>query len=243
MTIHLERGEQIATITIDRTHRRNALDLASLEDLHAAVVRCVADGTRAIVLTGADGHFCAGADLTELEDVSFTTRLAQVLAHLAAVPVTTVAAIEGSCMGLGMQLALACDVRVVGASARFAVPVARLGLMVDHWTLTRLARLWGEGTARHLVLTGAVLDADDAWRLGFASQQGSLADAQALAARAARLAPLTQAGSKLGFDAQMHDPEAVGRYEAAFARAWASDDLTEGRRAFAERREPSFRGR
>ena len=95
MTIHLERGEQIATITIDRTHRRNALDLASLEDLHAAVVRCVADGTRAIVLTGADGHFCAGADLTELEDVSFTTRLAQVLAHLAAVPVTTVAAIEG----------------------------------------------------------------------------------------------------------------------------------------------------
>ena len=195
------------------------------------------------MLTGADGHFCAGADLTELEDVSFTTRLAQVLAHLAAVPVTTVAAIEGSCMGLGMQLALACDVRVAGASARFAVPVARLGLMVDHWTLTRLARLWGEGTARHLVLTGAVLDADDAWRLGFASQQGSLADAQALAARAARLAPLTQAGSKLGFDAQMHDPEAVGRYEAAFARAWASDDLTEGRRAFAERREPIFRGR
>ena len=89
----------------------------------------------------------------------------------------------------------------------------------------------------------AVDSADDAWRLGFASQQGSLADAQALAARAGALAPLTQAGSKLGFDAQMHDPEAVGRYEAAFARAWASDDLTEGRRAFAERREPSFRGR
>ena len=62
MTIHLERGEQIATITIDRTHRRNALDLASLEDLHAAVVRCVSDGARAIVLTGADGHFCAGAE-------------------------------------------------------------------------------------------------------------------------------------------------------------------------------------
>ena len=202
----------------------------------------MAGGARALVVTGSQGHFCAGADLTELEDVSFTTRLAQVLAHLAAVPVTTVAAIEGSCMGLGMQLALACDVRVVAATARFAVPVARLGLMVDHWTLERLSRFWGEGAARHMVLTGTVLDADDAWRLGFAQQRGTLADAQALAGRATALAPLTQAGSKVGFDAHHDDPVEVARYQAAFARAWASEDLGEGRLAFAERREPSFRG-
>lgn len=242
MPIHSQRDGDVATVTIDRQQRRNALNLEALEELHAAVAVALAQGARAVVLTGAGGHFCSGADLTELEDVSFTQRLAEVLEHLAAAPVTTVAAIEGSCMGLGMQLALACDVRVVADDARFAVPVARLGLMVDHWTIDRLARFWGEGAARHLVLTAAVLDADDAWRLGFAQARGGLDDAVALAARTARLAPLTQAGSKTGFDAHHDNHAEVARYEAAFARAWRSDDLAEGRAAFSERREPRFGG-
>jgi enoyl-CoA hydratase len=240
--VHASLADQVAVVTVDRPERRNALNLEALEELHAAVVEAVDAGARALVITGAGGHFCAGADLTELEDVGFTQRLAEVLRHLAAVPVTTVAAVEGSCMGLGMQLALACDVRVVADTARFAVPVAKLGLMVDHWTLDRLARLWGEGAARHLTLTAAVLDADDAWRLGFAQERGGLDDALALAGRAAHLAPLTQAGTKQGLGVAPSDDDAVSRYEAAFARAWASDDLTEGRAAFTERREPRFRG-
>ena len=243
MPIHLHVADRVTTVTIDRTHRRNALDLDALDALERTIAGALDDGARALVVTGADGHFCAGADLTELEDVSFTSRLAEVLAHLAAAPVTTVAAVDGSCMGLGMQLAVACDVRVVGPSARFAVPVARLGLMVDHWTVDRVARFWGEGAARHLLLTGAVLDSDDAWRLGFAQERGGLADAQAVAARAAALAPLTQQGSKIGFDTHHDNHAEVARYDAAFARAWASDDLVEGRSAFAERREPTFRGR
>ena len=242
MPVHTSTTDQVALLTIDRPERRNALDLETLEALHAAVSDAVGSGARALVLTGAAGHFCAGADLTELEDVSFTQRLAEVLEHLAAVPVVTVAAVEGACMGLGMQLALACDVRVVADSARFAVPVAKLGLMVDHWTLDRLARCWGEGAARHMVLTAAVLDADDARRLGFAQQLGGLEDARRLAARAARLAPLTQAGSKVGFDTHHDNGPEVARYEAAFARAWSSEDLLEGRAAFAGRRDPSFRG-
>lgn len=242
MPVHASLADQVALLTIDRPERRNALNLEALEELHAAVVEGVDAGARAVVLTGAAGHFCAGADLTELEDVSFTQRLGEVLRHLAALPVTTVAAVEGSCMGLGMQLALACDVRVVGPQARFAVPVARLGLMVDHWTLERLARVWGEGAARAMVLTAAVLDADDAHRLGFAQALGDTEVALEVARRAARLAPLTQAGSKIGFDTHPEDHAEVGRYEAAFARAWASEDLAEGRLAFTERREPRFRG-
>jgi enoyl-CoA hydratase len=240
--IHLELTDRVATVTIDRTHRRNALGLEALDDLHAAVVAATQRSARAVVLTGAGGHFCAGADLTELEDVSFTSRLAEVLEHLAGLPLPTVAAIDGSCMGLGMQLAIACDVRVVGPTARFSVPVAKLGLMVDHWTLDRISRLWGEGAARLMVLTGAVLDTDDAWRLGFAQVLGDLTDAQALAGRAVTLAPLSQAGSKVGFDAHHDNDAEVARYEAAFARAWASQDLAEGRRAFAERRTPAFQG-
>ena len=242
MPIHLELTDRVATVTIDRTHRRNALGLEALEELDDAVATAADQGARAVVLTGADGHFCAGADLTELEDVSFTSRLAEVLEHLAGLPLPTIAAIDGSCMGLGVQLAIACDVRVVGPSARFAVPVAKLGLMVDHWTLDRITRLWGEGAARLMVLTGAVLDTDDAWRLGFAQVLGDLADAQALARRAVTLAPLSQAGSKIGFDARHDNDAEVARYEAAFSRAWASHDLAEGRRAFADRRPPAFQG-
>ena len=156
-----ETTDAVTTLTIDRTHRRNALDLTTLEELDAGVRAAVDGDARAIVLTGAGGHFCAGADLTELEDVSFTERLAEVLTHLAGVPITTVAAISGSCMGLGMQLALACDLRVVEDGARFAVPVAKLGLMVNQWTLDRVARFWGEGAARLMVLTASVLDAED----------------------------------------------------------------------------------
>ncbi len=238
--IHSQSHGAVQVLTIDRTHRRNALDHVALEELHAAVTSAVDSGARAIVLTGAEGHFCAGADLTELEDVSFTRRLAQVLVHLATVPVTTIAAVSGSCMGLGMQLALACDVRVVADDARFAVPVAKLGLMVDRWTVDRLVCHWGEGAARHMVLTAAVLDADDAYRYGFTQERGELGTAVELARRAEGLAPLTQVGSKLGLEpAPVADPA----YDEAFARAWASQDLAEGQRAFRERRSPVFEGR
>ncbi|KRE37868.1 enoyl-CoA hydratase [Janibacter sp. Soil728] len=240
MPILSETNDAVTVVTIDRTHRRNALDLTALEELHAAVVAAVESGSRAVVLTGAEGHFCAGADLTELEDVSFTERLAEVLHHLAALPITTIAAISGSCMGLGMQLAVACDLRVVDVPARFAVPVSKLGLMVDKWTLDRVARFWGEGAARHMVLTAAVLTDDDAWRLGFAQERGDLAVALDLARRAVPLAPLSQSGSKLGMGAV---PAADAAYSAAFARAWASEDLAEGQRAFTERRAPQFVGR
>jgi enoyl-CoA hydratase len=145
-------------------------------------------------------------------------------------------------MGLGVQLALACDVRLATPDARFAVPVAKLGLMVDHWTLGRLAATFGPGAARHLVLTAEVLDTDAAFRLGFVHQVGDLADATALAARVVTLAPLSLAGSKLGLNL-LEQPPHDSSYEVAFGRAWASEDLAEGRAAFAERRPPEFHGR
>ncbi len=241
--VRTELVDAVATVTIDRQQRRNALNLDALNALDDAVLTAVEAGARAVVLTGAGGHFCAGADLTELEDVAFTERLAEVLRMIASLPVTTVAAIEGSCMGLGMQLAVACDLRVVADSARFAVPVARLGLMVDHWTLDRVARFWGEGAARLMVLTAAVLTSDDAWRLGFAQVRGDLGVAHTLAAAAVPLAPLSQSGSKIGFDAHVDNEDQARRYREAFHAAWASEDLAEGQRAFHERRSPLFHAR
>ncbi len=173
--------DRVATIAIDRPARRNALDHDTVVALDEALTAALTAGARAVVVTGTDGHFCAGADLTELEDIAFTRRLRTMLDTLAEAPVVTVAAVSGACMGLGMQLALACDLRVATDDAYFGVPVAKLGLMVDHWTLQRLATTFGAGAARHMTLTAAILDSDDAWRLGFIQQRGDLVAAQALA--------------------------------------------------------------
>jgi len=244
-------------ITIDRPERRNALNHAALEELDSALDEVVRDEPRSVVVWGAADHFCSGADLGELEDMSFTRTLRGVLDRLAGLEVPTIAAISGSCMGLGVQLSLACDVRLATPDARFAVPVARLGLMVDHWTIVRLASVFGASTARALVLTADVLTAERAHGLGavhrlvepdpeYGPGGTVLAAAQLLAGQVGELAPLSLAGSKLGLDLVLADgPEGDpgGRYAAAFERAWASEDLVEGRQAFTERRPAVFRGR
>jgi enoyl-CoA hydratase len=239
--IHLDAADGVATLTIDRQDRRNALNLEAVELLDERLDEVLAAEARVLVLQGAGGHFCAGADLKELEDLHFTTRLRTMLDRLAELPIPVLAAVEGSCMGLGMQLALACDVRVVAADAKLAVPVARLGLMVDHWTLRRLSAALGWGAARQLVLFADVISGDDAYRLGFAQFQGGPPEAAALAARVTKLAPLALSGSKLGLNL-LEDHAPVGEYQAAFERAWASADLAEGRAAFNEGRPPTFSG-
>ncbi|MBS1837378.1 MAG: enoyl-CoA hydratase/isomerase family protein [Actinobacteria bacterium] len=244
----------VAWIRISRPDRRNALNQRGVDELHEAVRRAGEAECRALVVTGDADHFCAGADLTELEDPAFTRSLRVVLDDLAAVPFPTIAAISGACMGLGTQIALSCDLRLATADARFAVPVAKLGLMVDHWTLERLAMLAGHSTARWMLLTAAPVTAAEAHRVGLVhrivdadASPGAAVQAAAgeLAAGIARLAPLSLSGSKLGLDLLQRPADALdvaGRYSEAFAAAWASDDLVEGRRAFGERRAPEFRG-
>lgn len=246
----------VGRLTISRPERRNALNHAALDELHDGVRRATAEGVRAVVLTGAADQFCSGADLKELEDQAFTRALRLVLDDLAALPVPTIAAISGACMGLGMQLALACDLRLATDDARFAVPVAKLGLMVDHWTVQRLALLAGHSTARWMVLTARPVTAERAHAVGLVHElvptgddgpgAAVAAEAGELAGQIAQLAPLSLSGTKLGLDllergAAAIDPE--GRYVAAFDAAWASDDLVEGRSAFDQRRPARFEGR
>ena len=239
--IRCEITDGVAVVTIDRTARRNALNLAALVQIDEVVASAVAAGVAAIVFRGEGGHFCAGADLKELEDQGFDVRLRQMLDHVANVPVPTIAAISGACMGLGMQLALACDIRVATDYAYFGIPAGKLGLVVNHWTLQRLALNLGFGAARLMVLTAETFTSDDAWRLGFTQVQGDLDAALELARRSTDLAPLSLLGSKIGLnlvERALDEPE----FNAAFERAWNSADLTEGRLAFAERRSPVFKG-
>lgn len=241
--IHLEDRGHVALLTIDRTERRNALDHEALEQLLEAHAQ--ASGARVVVLTGAGGHFCAGADLTGVEDTGFTDLLRRVLAALRDDPRPVIAAVDGAALGAGTQLAVACDLRVATHGARFGVPAARLGLMVDHWTIQRLSLLAGAGPTRAMLLGAETYSGEDAERLGFVQRLGDLEAALGWADEIAALAPLTLAGSKLALN-RLEMP--VGRGDdadvaEAWERAWGSDDLQEGMAAFRERRRPVFHGR
>jgi enoyl-CoA hydratase len=240
--IHVEPRGPVVTVTIDRPERRNALDHAAVDDLIAAVDG-LGDGTRVLVLTGAGGHFCAGADLSGVEDEGFQPRLQALLARLRTARYVTIAAADGAALGAGTQLAVACDLRVATPRAQFGIPAAKLGLAVDAGTARRVALLAGQGAARAMLLAADVLGGQDAHRLGLVQRLGGLDDALAWAEEVAALAPLTIQAHKAALEAL--DPVAAPgpEVEASIARAWASDDLREGLAAFRERRRPAFQGR
>jgi enoyl-CoA hydratase len=240
--ISVEERNLVTLVTLDRQERRNAVDGPTLRDLKDALDGAVARGARVLVLTGAGGHFSAGADLKALEDERFAVALRGVLDGLAEAPLCTLAAVEGAALGAGTQLAIACDLRVATPTARFGVPAARLGLMVDAPTVQRLAALVGGSVARAVLLAAEVLDGEAAHRVGLVSRLGDLAAALAWADEIAGLAPLTVAGHKLALERLTPRLPPDAEVTAAFRRAWASADLVEGRAAFAERRSPDFRG-
>jgi enoyl-CoA hydratase len=241
--IHFEQRDGVALITIDRPERRNAVDREALSGLKRAIDDAASNpATRVLVLTGAHGHFCAGADLTGLEDESFALLLREVLQGLHDAAFPTIAAVDGAALGAGTQLAVACDLRVATPSARFGIPAAKLGLMVDHWTVQRVALLAGQGPARAMLLAAEVLTGDDAVRLGLVQRAGTTDDALQWAQEIAALAPLTIQGHKIALNRLEPDLGADPAVTAAFTRAWASADLREGLAAFHERRSPAFRG-
>jgi len=234
--IHAERRGQVALLTIDRTERRNALDIDTVRHLTDAVHE--ASDARGLVLTGAGGHFCAGADLGGVEGEHFVDALRNLLLALTSTAQPVLAAVDGAALGAGTQLAVACDLRVATPAARFGIPAAKLGLMVDHWSVQRLTSLAGEGPARAMLLAAEVLSGEDAHRLGLVQRIGDLEGALDWAQEIAALAPLSIAGHKLALNGAPKE-----EFEAAFERAWSSDDLAEGMAAFRERREPEFRAR
>jgi len=245
--IHVDQRGPVTLLTIDRQERRNAIDHEALEQLLAGLASAHAEGSRVLVLTGAGRHFCAGADLTTVEDGAFLDLLHELLDGIRTAAIPSIAAIDGAALGLGSQLAVACDLRVSTPTATFGVPAAKLGLMTDQWTMRRLAGFVGQGPARAMCLAGETFSGADVHRMGFVQRLAEadqlLDDTMAWAATIATLAPLTIAGFKIGLNEAEGLDDWTPTYRAAFEAAWSSDDLQEGLRAFAERRPPEFEGR
>jgi enoyl-CoA hydratase len=262
-----EPADHVAVATIDRPERRNALDADLCEALreHLAARR----GLRAVVVTGARRVFCAGADLArravdtadgpgdgELHGGlrhgggdSFRPAFERLLEAVVEHPAPVLAAVDGPALGAGMQLAVACDLRVVGPEARFAIPAARLGVLLSPANVRRLALLVGHGAARDLLLTGRSVSREEAAGLGLVQRAADDAAAGALelAREIAGLAPLSVQGHKralnLVLDGAALPDAAAAEIRALEARTFASDDLQEGLAAFADKRAPRFRGR
>jgi enoyl-CoA hydratase len=194
-----------------------------------------------VVLTGAGGHFCAGADLGGVDDAVFVAALTRTLVLLRDPAYVTIAAVDGVALGAGTQFAGSCDLRVATPAARFGVPAAKLGLAVDHETVRRLAAFAGEGTARAMLLAAEEITGEAAHRTGLVQRLGTEADAIEWGLHIAGLAPLTIAAHKLGLE-RLADHADDPDYAKARERAWQSADLAEGLAAFRERRRADFRG-
>jgi enoyl-CoA hydratase len=252
--IHFEERGLVGVATIDRQERRNALNHEMCDELRRALRE--SNDLRAIVITGAGTAFCSGADLVtrfEAEGDSatdtFRPAFEDVLDAIVAYPSPVIAAVNGPAVGAGMQLAVACDVRVAALGARFSIPGGRLGIHLSARNIWRLTQLVGQGAARDFLLAGRMVDAEEAQHLGLVQyvEHDALASALALAGEIAASAPLTIRGHKraLNLVAEEQWLGEAARIEIAAreAEAFASKDLQEGLAAFAEKRTPDFRGK
>lgn len=240
--INVSVAERVGLLELDRPDRRNALDVAQCRRIVDAMDGLLDGGARAVVVTGSGSSFCSGADFGEVYTDGFRDALHAALRAVTGAPVPVIAAVNGPAIGAGTQLAIACDLRIAAPTAVFGIPTARIGLAVDPWTVRRLARLGGGGTARSILLACEQIGVELALARGLVDRTGDRADALEWAEEVAALAPLTLRYNKLALDrADLGDDDPA--LTAAFEACWTSADLEEGRQARTEKRAPVFHGR
>ena len=257
--LRVVREGALARVLIDNAAKRNAFDLAMWRELPELIGGLDADaGVRVIILSGAPGlPFCSGADISEFSTVrasaeggrDYEAANEAAFDALARSPKPVIAAIRGFCIGGGMGLAAACDLRVAAEGTQFAIPAARLGLGYPPAAMAYTVAAVGAQAARDLFFTARRIDATEAMALGFLARlvpPGALDDEVTALARAiADNAPLTIAAAKAAIARAAGLPAAVGAGEAEriAAASFDSADYAEGRQAFLEKRAPRFLGR
>lgn len=248
-------ADRIATITVNRPDKLNALNDAVMLELGRAADEALKDSSAgAIIVTGAGRAFVAGADIAELraksaEQMHELARRGQgVFRKFETSPKPVIAAVNGFALGGGCELALACHVRIASEQAKFGQPEVKLGIIPGYGGTQRLARIAGKGRALQLLLTGEIVDAAEAFRIGLANQ----VVAHAMLIEAARgMAHAMMANGPLALaacidvvnrGADMPLDDACALEAKVFSELAATEDMREGTSAFLEKRVPAFRG-
>ena len=254
----------VLRLTISNPAKRNALDHPILDAISATLGEFSGVGgspshARCLIVTGAHGMFSAGYDIGEIPDEEFEERAERLVAHpftlaidaLQAFPYPTLAALPGHTIGGGLELALSCDLRVAQADIKLGMPPAKLGLVYSHTGLRRFIDAIGAARTRELFLLGNYIDAHTALAWGLVNRVTAAHELEAttleLARELAGNAPLSQTDNKRVIAALLHaQGELPADIEAELMElrraSFASQDMREGMRAFAERRAPRWRG-
>ena len=257
MAVEVTREGAVAVVTVNRPEALNALNSETNEGLLAAVRELsVDDAVRAVVLTGGGGKsFVAGADIAQMSTLTaeqarqFSALGQSVMSGIEAAPQPWVAAVNGFALGGGCELALACDIRLASENAKFGQPEINLGITPGFGGTQRLPRNVGEGWAKYLVLSGRIIRADEALRIGLVQavfpKDELMTQAMKLAEELAGKSPLAMRYCKAAVNAAADTDIATGQgiERDLFALAFASEDQTEGMAAFLEKRAPEFGGR
>ena len=252
----IERHESVEIWTLDGEARRNSITRAMLAELRSNLARAAGDrALRCVVVTGAgDKAFCAGADLKERARMSgddvhaFHEGLRAALRAIEEAPQPFVAALNGAALGGGLELALACDLRVASDAAQMGLPEVSLGIIPGGGGTQRLPRLVGLARAKDLVLTGRRISAAEALAMGLVSlvapPQRLREESLRVAREIARNAPVSLRQAKRALDGGLHLPidEALDLENRMYQDCLKTRDRLEALRAFAEKRPPVFEG-
>ncbi len=238
---------QAGVITLNRPAKRNALTVPMWQLITAACHKLADDRrVRSVLLTGTGASFCAGADISALsmDDAVLKAVAAEAESALRGLGVPTVALIQGHCWGGGVQLAVACDLRIGTDDATFAVPPSRLGVVYPAASLQAMVALVGPAVAKRLVYSGDPIDAATAARVGLIDEvvtpHALLAAGQAMVASFEGRSLLSQAAAKAMINAAVEGGDLQARY-AEFIERWAaSEDGREGPAAFLAKRVPVY---
>ncbi len=251
------KKEGIARISVNRPQKRNALNRKTRMEIAHALSDVKTDpGARVLVLSGeGDKSFVAGSDLTELSTFTplelerFLETLGQGLyTRFHHLEKPTIAMVNGLCLGAGLELALACDMRFASENAKFGQPEILLGIIPGGGGTQRLTRLVGEGLAKEMIYTGGIIDANEAYRIGLINKisphDGLEKMALGIAAKIAEKSPLALKWAKKSIDLGQDVNLSAGlAYEALVeCLLFTSKDRTEGMQAFFEKRAPEFQG-
>lgn len=245
----------MALITINRAAKHNAISLDTLAELQSAVAEAAADEeVRVITLTGAgEKAFASGSDLSEVLNRDFKKALEPIVQGLAEqlekTPKPTIAAINGFCMGGGLEVALGCDLRIAGPNAKFATPEGKLGIIPGGGACARLPRIVGRGWGMEMLLMGEPIDAERALQIGLITRiipsEELLLEAQRMANHLASFAPFVPRTMKamvhFGMEASLSGALMFEKY--AQGALVQTEDKTEGISAFLEKRDPEFKGK